>query len=244
MKLIPVLLFLFILSLNNQGIQASPNNGSRTINFSMRREISTLYHNLKGEKDDLSYELFTIGYQGHRKLLSENRISKKNILTLIDFTRPSKEKRLWVIDLDKDVVLYHELVAHGKNSGVQYANKFSNIPGTNMSSLGFYLTGSTYAGKHGLSLRLDGMEEHFNNNARRRAIVMHPAAYVSEDFIEHYGRIGRSFGCPSLPEEVSSGIINTIKDGSCLFIYYPDKKYMSASAFIDPVPERYLGSAK
>ena len=191
-----------------------------------------LFNSLTGDRDKLSRDVFNLAYTGYRKLLSAKLISKSNLLTIIDFSRASREKRLWVIDLTIHKILYHELVAHGKNSGMQYASKFSNIPETNMSSLGFYVTGKTYTGKHGLSLYLDGMEKDFNNNASARSIVMHPATYVSTDFIRKYGRIGRSFGCPSLPVNMAGDIIETLKEGSCLFIYYPDENYLANSMLL------------
>lgn len=140
---------------------------------------------------------------------------------MVDFSLSSKENRLWVIDLNKNTILFQSLVAHGRNSGNEFADEFSNKPESHQSSLGLYLTGETYIGKHGYSLRLDGQEKGINSNARDRAIVIHGADYVSENFIKQHGRLGRSFGCPSLPNEVSKEIIDAIKDKSCLFVYYP-----------------------
>jgi hypothetical protein len=124
------------------------------------------------------------------------------------------------------------LVAHGKNTGELYAEKFSNISGSYTSSLGFYSTGDTYHGGHGLSLFLDGVEDGINDKARERAIVIHGADYVTEAFIKQNGRLGRSFGCPSLPPEINEEVIQTISGGSCLFIYADDKEYLSKSSFI------------
>jgi hypothetical protein len=154
---------------------------------------------------------------------------KKNILTIIDFTLSSKNKRMWIIDLNEMKVLYTSLVAHGRNSGDEFATKFSNSPESYQSSLGFYLTGSTYVGTHGLSLFLDGIEPGINNNARSRAIVMHGADYVSENFIRRFGYLGRSFGCPSIPMEGHEEIIRLLSDRSCLYIYYPDSKYQNST---------------
>jgi len=165
-------------------------------------------------------ESFTKALQAFNKLKENGRI-QKNILTLVDFSLSSNENRLWVIDLNKNTILFQSLVAHGRNSGNEFADDFSNIPESHQSSLGLYLTGETYFGKHGYSLRLDGQEKGINSNARDRAIVIHGADYVSENFIKQHGRLGRSFGCPSLPNEVSKEIIDAIKDKSCLFIYYP-----------------------
>jgi hypothetical protein len=137
---------------------------------------------------------------------------------------------MFVIDLEKEKLLYHILVAHGKNSGVHYAEDFSNKNRSLMSSPGFYSTAETYFGKHGYSLRLDGLEEGINDHARERLIVIHGAYYVSEDFIRKYDRIGRSWGCPALPLYLTKEVINLIKEGSCLYIYTDDESYLKHSS--------------
>ncbi len=142
-----------------------------------------------------------------------------SIITIIDMTKASTEKRLWVINTNNDSVLINTYVAHGKNSGDNYAVRFSNVPHSLMTSEGFYLTLNTYIGSHGYSLRLRGLEKDKNSNAEKRAIVMHGAWYVSEDFIKQYGRLGRSWGCPAVPDEEAKKIIDLIKNGSLLFIY-------------------------
>ena len=149
---------------------------------------------------------------------SFNLINKK-VLTLIDFSKPSTEERLFIIDVENRKLLFQTFVAHGKNSGVNIATRFSNRSGSLKSSLGFFITAETYYGKHGYSLRLDGMEKGINDNARKRAIVVHGAKYVSDDFIRKYNRLGRSWGCPAVSDDLSKEIIDLIKDGSCLFIY-------------------------
>ena len=179
-----------------------------------------------------SYKVFNDGMEGYDKLIAENRIQNKRYITLIDFTLSSKERRLWVIDLDSLKIVQQSLVSHGKNSGEEFAVKFSNTPNSNMSSIGVFVTGTTYYGKHGESLYLEGVEEGINDNARKRAIVMHGAEYATRDFVNKYGRLGRSFGCPALPPAKSTQIIDTIKNRSCLYIYYPDKKYRSSSKYI------------
>lgn len=151
---------------------------------------------------------------------------KKDILTLIDFSTSSNSKRLWVLDLANQTVLYNSLVAHGRNSGDEFATKFSNKPESFQSSLGFYATGEIYQGKHGFSLRLDGLEKGLNDQARSRAVVIHGADYVAEKFIKQNKRLGRSLGCPALPQNLTKEIINVIKDKSCLFIYH-SKAYQS-----------------
>ncbi len=145
--------------------------------------------------------------------------SNNNIITIIDYSRPSTEKRLFVIDLNKNKLLFESLVAHGKNSGMDYATSFSNEVQSLKSSPGFYSTAETYQGKHGYSLRLDGLQKGINDHARQRAIVVHAANYVSENFINNTGRLGRSWGCPALPTKLNKAIIDCIKNGTCLYIH-------------------------
>jgi hypothetical protein len=140
---------------------------------------------------------------------------------------------MWIIDMKDGMILHYGLVSHGRNSGDLMAQKFSNISSSNMSSLGFYLTGETYQGKHGYSLRLDGLEKGFNDKARERAIVIHGADYAHENFIQQTGRLGRSLGCPALPNEIANEVIDLIKEQSLLFIYGKDKDYLNKSAFLN-----------
>lgn len=179
------------------------------------------------EKPD--FEMFSLALAGYQKLKERQALPHQDILTLIDFSKSANQKRLWIIDLKNNKVLKHSLVAHGRNTGEEYARQFSNTPESNQSSLGFYVTGSTYIGKHGTSLKLHGMEKGINDNAERRAIVMHAAEYVSEGFIKRVGRLGRSQGCPAVPVEEHQEIIKTLANGTCLFIYYPDATYFQRS---------------
>jgi hypothetical protein len=197
-------------------------------------EQRILYNELSAVNNTVlpSYKVFDLAFKGFSNLRKTGGFSK-NILTIADFSKPSTEKRFWVIDMVSGKVLFHELVAHGKNSGDNYAGKFSNIPQSNMSSLGFYITGDTYTGKHGLSLYLNGRDREYNDKARERAIVIHGADYVSQDFIRQYGRLGRSFGCPALSQECNKSIIDTISGGSCLFIYYPDEEFITKSTVLN-----------
>ncbi len=180
----------------------------------------------------LPYGVFKNAYTGYISLHNDSLINN-NILTIIDYSLSSNKKRLWVINMDSMAVLYNVLVAHGRKSGKEYAKNFSNTPNSYMSSLGFFVTDKTYYGKHGLSLYLDGMEPGINDKARQRCIVMHGANYVSYDFIRKYGRLGRSLGCPALPQDYTKALINTIAGKSCIFIHgnYPD--YCDVSSFID-----------
>ena len=186
---------------------------------------STIYKNvyddlIKGTFEAQNFEVFSQALKGFYAM-KEKGLIQKNILTLIDFSLSANRQRLWVIDLDLNTILYHTLVAHGRNSGEEFAEHFSNQMSSYKSSLGFYATGELYTGKHGLSLRLDGVEKGLNDNARKRAVVIHGAAYVSNDFIKENKRLGRSLGCPALPVALSDQIVEFIKDKTCLFIYHP-----------------------
>ena len=177
----------------------------------------------------ISFDIFNIALTGLYQI--ENQC-KKNIVSIIDFTRPSTEKRLFIIDLEHKILIYKCYVAHGRNSGDNYAKSFSNDPASLKSSLGFFLTAETYSGDHGYSLKLDGLEKGINDNARIREIVIHGAEYVSEEFIKMYGRLGRSWGCPSIPVEISKEIIDKISGGSCLYIHSDDNYYKENSVFL------------
>jgi hypothetical protein len=155
--------------------------------------------------------------------------SQTQRLALIDYSQPSTQKRLWVFDLPSRRLLHRELVAHGRGSGANFSSLFSNAPGSLQSSLGLFRTAETYTGRHGYSLRLDGLEPEFNHRARERAIVMHGASYVSDATAALLGRLGRSWGCPAVRSEVARRIIDDLKDGQLLFAYYPDARWLSSS---------------
>jgi len=153
-------------------------------------------------------------------------------LAVIDYSLPSTKPRLWVFDVAQGRLLFQEMVAHGRNTGERLAERFSNIEGSKMSSLGLFQTAETYYGSNGYSLRLRGLDEGFNDNALARAIVMHGAPYVSEAIAERVGRIGRSWGCPAVRPEVARTVIDTLKGGALLFAYYPDRKWLSESPML------------
>ncbi|GEC73359.1 hypothetical protein FFL01_28980 [Flavobacterium flevense] len=191
-----------------------------------------IYNNLDSANFSLpNLESFKEALVGFNKLKEQGKVSK-NIITLIDFSLSANTKRLWVIDLDTRTVLLHSLVAHGRNTGQEYANSFSNAAESYKSSLGFYLTAEVYNGKHGKSLRLDGIEKGINDNARNRAVVVHGANYVSNSFIQNNKRLGRSLGCPAVPVEITNKLIETIQNKTCLFIYYPSKSYKELSHLV------------
>ena len=159
-------------------------------------------------------------------------VKRNDVLSVIDYSLPSSEPRLFVFDLNSRKLLFRELVAHGKNSGGDLASFFSNSSGSQASSLGLFVTEDTYIGGNGYSLRLKGLEPGFNDMADARAIVMHGAYYVSQEAIKALGRLGRSWGCPAVRAEVASKIINTIRGGSAIFAYYPDKQWLASSQFL------------
>ena len=185
--------------------------------------VASIYNELDANSFALpNFECFSLAMNGFQKL-KERGLVEKNILTLVDFSLSSNAKRLWVIDLDKGKVLFQTLVAHGRNTGEEFASNFSNKAESFQSSIGFYATGEIYNGKHGLSLKLDGLEKGLNDKARDRAVVIHGADYVSESFIRQNKRLGRSQGCPAIPVEMNEKIISVIKNKSCLFLYHPSK---------------------
>ena len=199
---------------------------------SFDQRLQSLYSTLGAEAQGLRYEVFAKAMTGYLNLQKDGKLNPaKPLLTVVDFDLPSTEKRLWVLDLTQKQVLFHTLVAHGHNSGENQATNFSNTNESNMSSLGFYVTEGEYQGKHGRSLKLQGLDEGFNTNAAMRSVVMHGAEYVSEDFIKQNGRLGRSLGCPALPMDLKDAIIEAVGGGSCLFLNASTSEY--SSKFLD-----------
>jgi hypothetical protein len=176
----------------------------------------------------LDRDVFRLAMKGKSRIRAKN----DTLLSIIDFSKPSTEKRYYLIDLANKTLLYNTYTSHGVNTGEDLAMSFSNKEGSRKSSLGFYLTAETYEGKHGTSLKLDGLERGFNHRARRRYIVIHSADYVTDSFIKENGRLGRSWGCPALPPDVTQDIIQKIKNGSVLFIYGDDDDYLSNSKLL------------
>jgi hypothetical protein len=179
--------------------------------------------------DVVNYTAFEQAITGYKKICKSDG---NGILSLIDYSKPSTEKRFYVLDLNHKQLLFRSYVAHGKNSGENYATSFSNKNGSHQSSLGFYRTGETYEGKNGYSLILNGLEKGINDHARARAIVIHGAPYCDPRLITSDGRLGRSFGCPALPESVNDEIINTIKGGTLLYIYANNTNYLTQSRIL------------
>jgi hypothetical protein len=208
-------------------------SATATISVPEEKEETDVYSQMDLQKRGLSREAFDLALKGYNNMSKKRLLRNKNIITVIDFSKPSDQKRLFVIDLKKNKLVMQSLVAHGRNSGLEYATSFSNETDSHKSSLGFYVTMGTYNGDHGYALKLKGCEKGFNNNAYNRAIVVHGSEYVTDDFLKSNGFLGRSFGCPALPEKLTKKIIDVIKNGSCFFIYYPAKKYLLASPVLN-----------
>jgi hypothetical protein len=208
-------------------ISAGNNNGGPS---EMNSNSRFIYNQIGN--NSLSFEALDLALKGYSELKDSLHL-KDNIITVVDFSQPSTKKRFYLINIDSKKVLFQDYVAHGKNTGVLEAKKFSNTKNSNQSSLGFFKTAETYNGKNGLSLRLDGLEKGINDLARKRTIVIHAADYTEETFIKKYGRLGRSYGCPSLPPENYNEIIELIKDGTLLFIYSPQETYLHCSKILN-----------
>jgi hypothetical protein len=191
----------------------------------------SVYDSLQLDLSGLSREAFDNAKKGWEKLSAEGKLHNQSVIAIVDFSQPSTNKRLYVLDMENYKVLFNTLVAHGKNSGKEWATYFSNKLSSYKSSPGFYITGETYTGSNGYSLKLTGIENGINDKAMQRAIVMHGADYVNESLIAR-GYIGRSQGCPAVPVKDAKNIINTLKDGSCLYIHVPDQHYLTRSAML------------
>lgn len=199
-----------------------------------KNSFAAVYDLLHLEAKGLSRSTYELALKGFEKLKAQGKV-KHNKLSIADFSQPSTQKRLYIIDFDHQQLLFNTLVAHGKNTGTLMATNFSNTNSSNQSSLGFYVTAETYMGKHGLSMRMDGVENNLNSNARDRAIVLHGADYVSENTAKAMGYIGRSWGCPAVNPRENKPIIDAIKDGSVLFIYNP--RYEKLTNFFNDTEE-------
>jgi len=215
-----LLLSLKVFALDTEGIEGEKDETSAQ---------SEIYQKLAFPS--LSEEAFNYAYEG-QKSISDSLKLKQRYLLIADFSLPASQKRFFLVDLVDTQVIYHDYIAHGKNSGEMYAKSFSNTPESRQSSLGFYRVSESYYGEHGLSIRLDGLDQCFNDNARDRAIVMHTAYYAKPDFINENGRIGRSWGCPVLPPDGFNNHASMISGNSLLFIYYPDEGYLKSSVWL------------
>jgi hypothetical protein len=202
----------------------------------MRMILATatvIYDEMGLEDSGLNRKAFESAWTGYYKLKKKGLLRNTGILSICDFSQSSSNQRLYVIDVRNHRLLYRTFVAHGINSGESFASSFSNRMESCKSSLGFYVTSTTYNGANGLSLRIDGLDKGFNDNARKRAIVIHGASYVSNRILKKYGVMGTTFGCPAIPTDMTSQIIPVVKNGSCFFIYYPSRKYLAKSAVLN-----------
>lgn len=211
---------------------AAPKNIAENKVLSFEEKTEILYHEIEAGQYSLpNLETFIKAFEGYTALETQGKV-KNNILTIVDFSFSSTKERMWVIDMENKKVVLQTLVSHGMNSGTEYAKSFSNQNESFKSSLGFFLTGETYTGKHGISLKLDGQEYGLNDKARERAVVVHGADYVSKKLANRQGYIGRSQGCPAVAPEVASKLIETIKNKSVLFIYHPTRMYVNKSKLV------------
>jgi hypothetical protein len=194
----------------------------------LNNTINNLYQKLELD-GQLEFKIFRMAMVGFHHI----DIPNKSVISIINYSLPSTEKRFYLIDLVDKKLLYNTYIAHGVNSGENVATVFSNVPESRKSSIGFFVTAESYMGSNGYSLRIDGIEKGINHNARKRDIVIHKADYVSDAFIEQEGRLGRSWGCPALPNDVSHDIIDIIKEGTCIFVYGDDRSYLEKSNYIE-----------
>jgi hypothetical protein len=193
----------------------------------------TIYSNMKLVNQGLDEKAFEYAWRGYHNLLKKGLIHKRTVLSICDFSQSCCSKRMYVIDVQHRKLLYRTYVAHGQNSGEEYATAFSNEPESFKSSLGFYVTDRVYYGRNGLSLRLKGVDSGYNDLALKRKIVLHGSNYVGDKYMENFGTLGTSLGCPALPSTMSGRIIRAVKNGSCLFIYHPTQQYLDNSPIIN-----------
>jgi hypothetical protein len=196
-------------------------------------QAALIYARMDLEDQGLNQKAFEYAWRGYHNMLKKGLIRKKSVLSICDFSQSSRTRRMYVIDVEHKKLLYRTYVAHGQNSGDEFATTFSNDEDSYKSSLGFYVTQRTYIGRNGLSLRLSGVDPGYNDMAFKRRIVLHGSTYVSDKYMQAYGTLGTSLGCPAIPSSVSGKIIRIVKDGSCLFIYHPTQQYLDGSAIIN-----------
>lgn len=207
-----------------------PENGK---NLSFEAKVANLYNEFSTNNISIpTMPVFSKAIKGYDQLEETGKVGKK-ILTVIDFGLSSTKKRMWIMDMETKRVLFNTYVSHGKNTGGEFATKFSNTVNSLQSSLGFYVTAETYYGRNGLSLFIDGMEKGFNSNARKRYVVIHGADYAEPNFIDKIGRLGRSYGCPAVPNTIAKEVIDTIKEESVVYIHKNNKEYLEKSTLLN-----------
>lgn len=244
-KSVLCLSFFVLSSLHHKFVLASDPVITHAVASEADAYISKLYKKIDFGKNEMpAAEVFRMAMHGYLNLKNAGKLNEdRQVLSIADFTKSSNQHRLWIIDLKTNKLLTYTYVAHGQGSGDEFATEFSNKENSHQSSIGFYVTGDTYNGEHGNSLRLHGMDNGYNSAALDRGIVVHAADYVCKDFIAGNQRLGRSWGCPALNPKLAQGIINTIKEGTCLFIYYPQKTYLKTAYWlnkkIDRIPDSF-----
>lgn len=196
-------------------------------------QAHAIYDSMKLKRAGLSKKAFESAWKGYQYMLRKKMLRNTDVLSICDFSQSSRRKRLYIIDIESMKLLVNTHVAHGRNSGSEYAKSFSNTLESHKSSLGFYITKQTYWGGHGLSLEIDGLERGINDKANQRKIVVHGSDYVGDRFLRSNKFNGRSFGCPAVPAKFTAKVINTIKNGSCFFIYHPTKNYINKSRILN-----------
>ena len=217
---------------NHSQIVASSKDSVITDSSAVQKMLGdVLYDSLKLDASGLTKETVEYAVKGYEKLADSGLVNNP-YLTIVDLSQSSRKKRFYILDMKNDKLVWNTFVAHGRNSGIDEATKFSNQPNSNESSLGFYLTKDTYKGKHGLSLRISGLEDGFNDNAEARGIVVHGAPYVTPARVNS-GYMGRSQGCPALPQNEYADVINIIKGGSVMFVYNPSGDYLQQSSLLN-----------
>ena len=190
----------------------------------------------------LSLEVFEIAVKGYSELFLKKKLKNKKFLTIVDMSLSANTERMFIIDMEKRILVDKKLVAHGMKTGNEFASDFSNEQSSHKSSIGFFITGELYNGRHNLSMKLDG-QEYSNNNARSRGVVVHSADYVSCEYITSNGRLGRSLGCPAIDKEGYEETVNKLQGGSCYFIYYPSRSYLSRSRIVNSKKEFVLNQS-
>ena len=214
-------------------IHKTPSKIAKPLSKLFLYEVDSLYNEIDLKSFGLSLEAFEYAFKGYNYLMEHHWLNRSDVISICDFSQSSRQKRLYVVDLEQKKVLINTYVAHGRRSGSEYARSFSNRMQSHKSSLGFYITEKTYYGEHGLTLKIHGLERGINDKAGARNIVIHGSDYVGSDFIRSNKFNGRSFGCPAVPSSQIDDVIQAIKDGSCLFIYHPTKKYIAKSKILN-----------
>jgi hypothetical protein len=210
--------------------------GAAAKSLELRRvinESALIYSQMELEKEGLSEKAFEYAWRGYHNLVKKGSIRNTSVLSICDFSQSSCSRRMYVLDLKHQKLLYRTFVAHGQNSGGEYAESFSNEQDSYKSSLGFYVTQKTYYGHNGLSLHLNGVDKGYNDKALKRNIVLHGSTYVGDQYLQDFGTLGTSLGCPAIPSAISGRIIRKVRDGSCFFIYHPTSEYLDHSTVIN-----------